>query len=101
MSTLVLDESIVEQQYVGCLNRDYEGKENANYDIDNYADTYWQHISEAELSVVFSSPCLNTQKLNCIIFELSKQQELGLKVTIVTWHPTAYKYSRDVRMVIF
>ena len=99
MATPVSGESVVEQ-YVGRLNRDYEGKENvivydyvdghipkfdkmyaarlrvykkigyelcvnkagekqkanAIYDIDNYADTYWQDLSEAESSVVISSP---------------------------------------------
>lgn len=142
MATSVSGESVVEQ-YVGRLNRDYEGKENvivydyvnghipkfdkmyaawlkaykkigyelcvnkagekqtanAIYDIDSYTDAYWQDLSEAESSVVISSPRLNTQKVNRIISELSKRLELGLKVTIVTWHPDAYKYSRDdVRM---
>lgn len=47
----------------------------------------------------FDYPRLNTQKVNRIISELGKRQELGVKVTIVTWHPDAYKYGRDdVRM---
>ena len=30
---------------------------------------------------------------------LRSRQELGVKVTVVTWHPDAYKYGRDdVRM---
>ena len=33
--------------------------------------------------------------MNRIISELGKRQELGVKVTIVTWHPDAYKYGRD------
>lgn len=86
--------------YELCVNKAGEKqKANAIYDIYNYADTYWQDLSEAESSVVISSPRLNTQKVNRIISELSKRQELGLKVTIVTWHPDAYKYGRDdVRM---
>ena len=142
MATPVSGENVVEQ-YVGRLNRDYEGKENvivydyvdshipkfdrmyaarlkaykkigyelcvsmdgekqkanAIYDIDNYAETYWRDLGEAKTSVVISSPRLNTQKVNRIIHELGKRQELGTKVTIVTWHPDAYKYGRaDVRM---
>lgn len=142
MATPVSGENVVEQ-YVGRLNRDYDGKENvivydyvdshipkfdkmyaarlkaykkigyelcvsmngekqkanAIYDIDNYADTYWRDIEETKFSVVISSPRLNTQKVNRIISELGKRQELGVKVTIVTWHPDAYKYGRDdVRM---
>ena len=142
MATPVSGENVVEQ-YVGRLNRDYDGKENvivydyvdshipkfdkmyvarlkaykkigyelcvsmdgekqkanAIYDIDNYADTYWRDIEETKTSVVISSPRLNTQKVSRIISELGKRQELGVKVTIVTWHPDAYKYGRDdVRM---
>lgn len=142
MATPVSGENVVEQ-YVGRLNRDYDGKENvivydyvdshipkfdkmyaarlkaykkigyelcvglggekqkanAIYDIDSYADTYWRDIEETKTSVVISSPRLGTQKVNRIISELGKRQELGVKVTIVTWHPDAYKYGRDdVRM---
>ena len=64
-----------------------------------YAETYWRDLEEAKTSVVISSPRLNTQKVNRIVNELGKRQELGIKVTIVTWHPDAYKYVRDdVRM---
>ncbi len=142
MAAPVSGENVVEQ-YVGRLNRDYEGKENvivydyvdshipkfdkmyaarlkaykkigyelcvgmdgekqkanAIYDIDNYAETYWRDLEEAKSSVVISSPRLNTQKVNRIISEFGKRQETGIKVTIVTWHPDAYKYGRDdVRM---
>lgn len=142
MATPVSGENVVEQ-YVGRLNRDYEGKENvivydyvdshipkfdkmyvarlkaykkigyelcanmdgekqkanAIYDIENYADTYWKDLEEAESTVIVSSPRLNNQKVNRIISVLGKRRELGVKVTIVTWHPDAYKYGRDdVRM---
>lgn len=142
MATPVSGESVVEQ-YVGRLNRDFEGKENvivydyvdshipkfdrmyaarlraykkigyelcvsmngekqkanAIYDIDTYAGTYWRDLEEAHSKVIVSSPGLNTQKVNRIIHVLGKRQELGVKATIVTWHPDAYKYGRDeVRM---
>ena len=142
MATPVSGENVVEQ-YVGRLNRDYEGKENvivydyvdshipkfdkmyaarlkaykkigyelcvnvdgekqnanAIYDIDNYEETYWRDLEEAESAVIVSSPRLNNQKVNRIISVLGGRQELGVKVTIVTWHPDAYKYGRDdVRM---
>lgn len=142
MATPVSGENVVEQ-YVGRLNRDYEGKENvivydyvdshipkfdkmyaarlraykkigyelcvsmdgekqkanAIYDIDNYAETYWRDLEEAKSGIILSSPRLNNQKVNHIITVLSKRQELGVKVTIVTWHPDAYRYGRDdVRM---
>ena len=142
MATPVSGEKVVEQ-YVGRLNRDYDGKENvivydyvdshipkfdkmysarlkaykkigyelcvnmdgekqkanAIYDIENYAETYWKDLEEANSAVVVSSPRLNNQKVDRIINMLGKRRELGVKVTIVTWHPDAYKYGKDdVRM---
>lgn len=142
MATPVSGENVVEQ-YVGRLNRDYDGKENvivydyvdshipkfdkmyaarlkaykkigyelcvnmdgekqkanAIYDIENYAETYWKDLEEANSAVIVSSPRLNNQKVDRIINMLGKRQELGVKVTIVTWHPDAYKYGKDdVRM---
>ena len=142
MATPVSGENVVEQ-YVGRLNRDYDGKENvivydyvdshipkfdkmyaarlkaykkigyelcvnmdgekqkanAIYDIENYAETYWKDLEEANSEVIVSSPRLNNQKVNRIINILGKRRELGVKVTIVTWHPDAYKYGKDdVRM---
>ena len=142
MATPVSGENVVEQ-YVGRLNRDYDGKENvivydyvdshipkfdkmyaarlkaykkigyelcvnmdgekqeanAIYDIENYAEAYWKDLEEANSAVVVSSPRLNNQKVDRIINMLGKRRELGVKVTIVTWHPDAYKYGKDdVRM---
>lgn len=142
MATPVSGENVVEQ-YVGRLNRDYDGKENvivydyvdshipkfdkmysarmkaykkigyelcvnmdgekqkanAIYDIENYAESYWKDLEEANSAVVVSSPRLNNQKVDRIIKILGKRRELGVKVTIVTWHPDAYKYGKDdVRM---
>ena len=142
MATPVSGENVVEQ-YVGRLNRDYDGKENvivydyvdshipkfdkmyvarlkaykkigdelcvnmdggkqkanAIYDIENYAEIYWKDLEEAKSEVIVSSPRLNNQKVNRIIDLLGKRRELGVRVTIITWHPDAYKYGRDdVRM---
>ena len=142
MVTPVSGESVVEQ-YVGRLNRDYEGKKNvivydyvdshipkfdkmyaarlkaykkigyelcvnmdgekrkanAIYDSENYAETYWQDIEGAGATVIVSSPTLNNQKVNRIIAALGKRLEMGVKATVVTWHPDVYKYGRDdVRM---
>ena len=138
MATPVSGENVVEQ-YVGRLNRDYDGKKNvivydyvdshipkfdkmyaarlkaykkigyelcvnmdgekqkanAIYDIENYAEIYWRDLEEAKSAVIVSSPRLNNQKVNRIISVLGKRCESGVKVTIVTWHPDAYKYGRD------
>ena len=138
MATPVSGENVVEQ-YVGRLNRDYEGKKNvivydyvdshipkfdkmyasrmkaykkigyelcvnmdgekhkvnAIYDIENYAEVYWRDLEEAKFSIIVSSPTLNNQKINHIIKVLGKRLELGIKATVVTWHPDSYKYGRD------
>lgn len=42
---------------------------------------------------------MNTEKVNRIIQSLKERIELGVKATIVTWRPDAYKFGRDdVRM---
>ena len=65
----------------------------------SYADIYWRDLSEAKQEVIISSPRLNTEKVKRIISVLGEKQEMGVKVTIVTWHPDYYKYGRDeVRM---
>ena len=142
MATPVSGENVVEQ-YVGRLNRDYEGKENvivydyvdshipkfdkmyssrlraykkigyelcvsingekqkanAIYDMESYSDVFWKDIAEAKHDVIISSPTLNNEKVKRIILELENKQELGIKATVVTWHPDVYKYGRDdVRM---
>lgn len=86
--------------YELCVNMDGEKqKANAIYDIENYADIYWRDLEEAKRAVIVSSPRLNNQKVNRIISALGNRQKLGVKVTIVTWHPDSYKYGRDdVRM---
>ena len=86
--------------YEICVNIEGEKqKANAIYDIENYAEIYWKDLTEAKSTVIISSPRLNNQKVNRIITVLGKRRELGVKVTIVTWHPDAYKYGRDdVRM---
>ena len=117
MATPVSGENVVEQ-YVGRLNRDYDGKENvivydyvdshipkfdkmysarmkaykkigyelcvnmdgekqkanAIYDIENYAETYWKDLEEANSAVVVSSPRLNNQKVDRIIKILGKRR---------------------------
>lgn len=86
--------------YEICVGMDGEKqKANAIYDIDNYAETYWKDLEEAQSEVIVSSPELNEQKVNRIITVLGKRQEAGLKVAIVTRHPDFCKYGRsEVRM---
>lgn len=70
--------------YELCVNMDGEKqKANAIYDIENYAETYWKDLEEANSAVVVSSPRLNNQKVDRIINMLGKRRELGVEVTIV------------------
>ena len=95
-----LEDHFGDRLKVLCVSIDGEKqKANAIYDMDTYADTYWRDISEAKSNVVISSPRLNNEKVNRIITELGSHQERGVKATVVTWHPDAYKYGKDyVRM---
>jgi phosphatidylserine/phosphatidylglycerophosphate/cardiolipin synthase-like enzyme len=62
-------------------------------------EEYEKDIEQAKKGIVISSPRLNTQKVEHLITTIKDRQELGVKVTIITWHPDAYKYGRDdVRM---
>ena len=89
----------IKYEYVTSITGNEKQKANAIYDIDTYAETYWRDLEEAKAGVIVSSPRLNTQKVNRMIDVLRSRQELGVKVTVVTWHPDAYKYGRDdVRM---
>ena len=82
--------------YELCVDMNGEKQQaNAIYDIDNYAETYWRDVTEAKDDVIISSPRLNAYKVNRLIAAVEKNQELGVKVTIVTWHPDAYKYGRS------
>lgn len=83
-----------------CAGIDGEKQEaNAIYDIDNYAEVYNRDLAEAKESVIISSPRINTKKVEKLIELLAPKYELGLKVTIVTWHPDSYIYGKDyVRM---
>ena len=72
---------------------------NAIYDIESYAEVYNRDLMEAKKSVVISSPRINTKKVEKIVEMLTPKYELGVNVTIVTWHPDAYVYGKDyVRM---
>lgn len=68
---------------------------NAIFDIDNYRAVYEQDLLEANKEIVISSPRINSDKVNQIISLLQKKQESGLQVTILTWHPDAYKYGHS------
>ena len=68
----------------------------AIFDIDSYADTYWGDLEGAENEIVISSPRLNSAKVDRLIGTTGRaQEERNLKISVVTWHPSAYSYGRD------
>lgn len=68
---------------------------NAIYDSDSYLSVYEQDLSEAQNGIVISSPTLGRNKVYRFIRLLKDCIERGVRVTIVTWHPDAYRYGRD------
>lgn len=72
---------------------------NAIFDIDTYNEVYMKDLQQANREIIISSPRLNGDKVHQIIDLVEEQQKTGLQITIVTWHPDAYKYGRDeIRM---
>ncbi|MEE1113893.1 MAG: phospholipase D-like domain-containing protein, partial [Eubacterium sp.] len=72
-------------------------KQNANaiYDSETYTEVYEEDLRAANADIVISSPTLGKNKVFRMINLLKERQETGVKVTIVTWHPDAYKYGRE------
>ena len=72
---------------------------NAIFDSDTYSSVYEQDLQEAKSEIVISSPTLGANKVYRMIKLLKERMEIGVKVTIVTWHPDAYKYGREEHRV--
>ena len=65
---------------------------NAIFDIDNYADVYWNDLLTAEKEIIISSPAISGKKVFEMIHLLGEKQEAGIKIVIVTWEPDRYGY---------
>lgn len=72
---------------------------NAIFDSDTYGAVYERDLQEAKSEIVISSPTLGANKVYRMIKLLKERMEVGVKVTIVTWHPNAYKYGREEHRV--
>ncbi len=68
---------------------------NAIFDSDTYLSAYENDLRNAMKDIIISSPTLGKYKVHRMISILKERQEAGVKVTIVTWHPEAYKYGKD------
>lgn len=72
---------------------------NAIFDSDSYGQVYEQDLNEANGDIVISSPTLGRHKVMRMITLLRERQEKGVKITIVTWHPSAYKYGSEIHRI--
>lgn len=68
---------------------------NAIYDSDHYLPIYEQDLTQAVDEIVISSPTLGKSKVQRLLELLKERQQAGVKVTVVTWHPDAYRYGRE------
>jgi len=72
---------------------------NAIFDADSYGEVYEQDLSEARIDIIISSPTLGKYKVRRMLKLLKERQELGVRVTIVTWHPKAYRYGSETHRI--
>ncbi|MBR4779741.1 MAG: DEAD/DEAH box helicase family protein [Lachnospiraceae bacterium] len=116
------------EQYIGRLNRDYEGKKavfvydyidshmrffdrmygkrlrtykktgfdlwtgeikskqmvNSIYDAENYAEKFEQDLIEADKNIIISSPDIQSDKIDRLVYLVKPRQEKGVLVTIIT-----------------
>ena len=68
---------------------------NAIYDSDTYRSVFEQDMREATETVVISSPTLSRKRVEQLIALLQPAQQNGLKASVITWHPDAYRYGKD------
>ncbi|NMA18725.1 MAG: hypothetical protein GX939_08295 [Clostridiaceae bacterium] len=82
------DENPIEKQSV-----------NAIFDSDSYGPVYEQDLNEAYSDIVISSPTLGKRKVVRMLTLLRERQESGVRITIVTWHPSAYIYGSEIHRI--
>lgn len=68
---------------------------NAIFDSDTYRPVFEQDMREAAKTVVISSPTLSRKRVEQLIALLQPAQQNGLKASVITWHPDAYRYGKD------
>jgi superfamily II DNA or RNA helicase len=72
---------------------------NAIFDSDSYGPVYKQDLKEACSDIVISSPTLGKRKVMRMLALLRERQEAGVRITIVTWHPSAYIYGSEIHRI--
>lgn len=81
--------------YEICMNlTEMKQQANAIFDADSYGQIYERDLLEANEEVIISSPGINKAKVNSFIRLIKKQQENGVKFTVVTLNPEGYPQER-------
>ena len=65
---------------------------NAIYEGDNYRETYYKDLLDANKNIIISSPAISGQKVYELISMLKEKQEAGVQITIVTWTYDSYGF---------
>ena len=65
---------------------------NAIYDSGNYAEIFEQDMVEAEKRIIISSPQIEQDKIDRMIYVTNKRIESGCKITVITLNPESTIY---------
>ena len=65
---------------------------NAIYDSGDYTDVFEQDLVEAEKKIIISSPIIEQNKINRLVYVVKARQEAGCKVTVITTNPDSTIY---------
>ncbi len=68
---------------------------NAIFDSVNYTEKFEQDIVESEKMVVISSPDIRQDKIDRFLLLITKRQEVGVKVTVITTDPEDITYGKS------
>lgn len=64
----------------------------AIFDSESYQPVFQKDLSEAQKSIVISSPAISAPKVHDLISLIKEKQSRGITVTIVTWEADAYGF---------
>ena len=65
---------------------------NAIYSSDNYMDTFERDLVEANSRIIISSPDIQINKIDRFLNLISKRQEAGVRITVITTNPDEIRH---------
>lgn len=72
--------------------KEYVSVVNSIYDFESYKEVYDNDLENACKEIIISSPVISSYKIESLIQQLSKQQQNGVRVIIITWKPDSYGF---------